>query len=42
MLEDCKTAQERWGGVHALIDRWLEQRYDMLVTLVDLREFCDA
>ncbi|WP_110657394.1 sigma D regulator [Salinicola halimionae] len=42
MLEDCKTAQERWGGVHALIDRWLEQRYDMLVTLVDLREFCDT
>ncbi|WP_342593864.1 sigma D regulator [Salinicola lusitanus] len=42
MLEDCKTARERWGGVHTLIDRWLEQRYDMLVTLVDLREFCDA
>lgn len=42
MLEDCKTARERWGGVHALIDRWLEQRYDMLVTLVDLRESCDA
>lgn len=42
MLEDCKTARERWGGVHALIDRWLDQRYDMLVTLVDLREFCDA
>lgn len=42
MLEDCKTAQERWGGVHSLIDRWLEQRYDMLVTMVDLRESCDA
>lgn len=42
MLEDCKTAQERWGGVHSLIDRWLDQRYDMLVTLVDLRESCDT
>ncbi|OLO03066.1 MULTISPECIES: sigma D regulator [Salinicola] len=42
MLEDCKTAQERWGGVHTLIDRWLDQRHDMLVTLVDLREFCDG
>ncbi|WP_106418348.1 sigma D regulator [Salinicola tamaricis] len=42
MLEHCKTAQERWGGVHSLIDRWLEQRYDMLVTLVDLREVCES
>ncbi|WP_251978819.1 sigma D regulator [Salinicola avicenniae] len=42
MLEDCKSARERWGGVHALVDRWLDQRYDMLVTLMDLREFCDA
>lgn len=42
MLEGCKTAQERWGGVHTLIDRWLEQRYDMLVTMVDLRDACDA
>ena len=38
MLEDTKTALERWGGVHTLIDRWLEQRRDMLVTLVELQE----
>ncbi|MCK0767589.1 sigma D regulator [Chromohalobacter canadensis] len=42
MLEDTKTALERWGGVHTLIDRWLQQRYDMLVTLMELREACDA
>ena len=42
MLEDTKTALERWGGVHPLIDRWLEQRRDMLVTLVELQEACDA
>ena len=23
MLDSCTTAQERWGGVHKLIDRWL-------------------
>lgn len=26
MLEDCKTAQERWGGVHDMIDRLLAER----------------
>lgn len=31
MLESCKTAQERWGGVHDLIDRWLSERKDLLV-----------
>jgi regulator of sigma D len=31
MLEDCKTAEERWGGVSKLIDRWLEARRQMLV-----------
>lgn len=31
MLEDCKTAQERWGGVHSIIDRWLEERQQLLV-----------
>ncbi|MBQ0712855.1 MAG: sigma D regulator [Porticoccus sp.] len=34
MLKNCKSAQERWGGVSALIDRWLEGRRDVLV------EFC--
>lgn len=31
MLETCKTAQERWGGVHDLIDRWLNERQELLV-----------
>ncbi|HSC68664.1 MAG TPA: sigma D regulator [Cellvibrio sp.] len=31
MLENCKTAKERWGGVNEIIDRWLEDRQAMLV-----------
>lgn len=31
MLEDCKTARERWGGVNKIIDSWLEARRLMLV-----------
>lgn len=31
MLENCKTAKERWGGVNEIIDRWLEERQAMLV-----------
>lgn len=31
MLEDCKSAQERWGGVSEIIDRWLEERQELLV-----------
>src|SRR5690606_11263676 len=31
MLEDCKSAKERWGGVSEIIDRWLEERQQMLV-----------
>lgn len=42
MLEDCKSALERWGGVHQLIDRWLDQRRDMLVSFVELQEACDV
>ena len=42
MLEDCKTARERWGGVHRLIDRWLEQREGLLVVLNELEQSCDA
>ncbi|WP_404416565.1 sigma D regulator [Vreelandella aquamarina] len=42
MLEDCKNAQERWGGVHALIDRWLQQRKALLVSFIALQQTCDA
>jgi regulator of sigma D len=31
MLEGCKNAKERWGGVHELIDRWLNERQELLV-----------
>ncbi|EHJ91149.1 Rsd/AlgQ family anti-sigma factor [Vreelandella boliviensis] len=42
MLEDCKNALERWGGVHTLIDRWLDQRRQLLVSFIELKEACDA
>lgn len=51
MLESCKTAEERWGGVHQLIDRWLDERRQLIHAfnaLRDapsannrLRDFCD-
>jgi regulator of sigma D len=30
MLESCQNAQERWGGVHLLIDRWLHDRQKLI------------
>lgn len=36
MLENCKTAQERWGGTHEMIDRWLDSRKKTLVAYFDL------
>ncbi|EIK97272.1 anti-RNA polymerase sigma 70 factor [Pseudomonas sp. M47T1] len=30
MLESCQNAQERWGGVHKLIDRWLQERQTLV------------
>lgn len=42
MLEDCKNALERWGGVHSLIDRWLDQRRSLLVSFIELKEACDS
>ncbi|MEL0614130.1 MULTISPECIES: sigma D regulator [Marinomonas] len=38
MLERCKTAQERWGGVHEIIDRWLAQRRQLIEAGMQLRE----
>ncbi|KFE53724.1 Rsd/AlgQ family anti-sigma factor [Pseudomonas syringae] len=32
MLESCQNAQERWGGVNELIDRWLKARKDLVST----------
>jgi regulator of sigma D len=36
MLENCKSAKERWGGVNEIIDRWLEERQAMLVQYCSL------
>ncbi len=31
MLEDCRSARERWGGTSEAVDRWLQERQDLLV-----------
>lgn len=44
MLENCRSARERWGGVSGIIDRWLQERQDMLVSycrLSDIEPFED-
>lgn len=38
MLERCKTAQERWGGVDRLIDRWLADRKKLVEQYVAVRD----
>ena len=44
MLDNYQSAVERWGGVNDLIDRWLAERQDLLVTFCSLsgvKEFKD-
>lgn len=36
MLENCRSAKERWGGVSDLIDRWLKERQELIVHFCDL------
>jgi regulator of sigma D len=36
MLEECKSAKERWGGVHQLIDNWLNSRQSLIVVFCNL------
>ena len=36
MLENCQSARERWGGVSDIIDRWLQERQDLLVLFCKL------
>src|SRR5690606_9277911 len=38
MLERCTTAQERWGGVDKLIDRWLAERSKLVEHYIALRD----
>ena len=36
MLESCQNAQERWGGLHLMIDRWLQERQQLIRAYRDL------
>ncbi|MEO0442645.1 MAG: sigma D regulator [Pseudomonadota bacterium] len=36
MLENCKSAKERWGGVNTIVDRWLQERQELLVDYCSL------
>lgn len=38
MLDNCKSAQERWGGVSDIIDRWLKERQELIVLFWKLSE----
>jgi regulator of sigma D len=38
MLEKCKSAKERWGGVSGIIDGWLEERQMLISLFVHLPE----
>ena len=38
MLDSCQNAQERWGGVHKLIDRWLDERQELVQAFRALRD----
>jgi regulator of sigma D len=42
MLESCKNAQERWGGVHQLIDRWLTEREELVKAYRELEAKSDT
>jgi regulator of sigma D len=37
MLESCESAQERWGGVHTIVDKWLNERQELLVLYVAIQ-----
>ena len=41
MLENCRNARERWGGVSELIDRWLKERQELLVHYCELSALTD-
>ena len=36
MLDNCTNAEERWGGVHQLIDHWLKERRDLVLCYYQL------
>ena len=42
MLDSCQNAQERWGGVNNLIDRWLQERQKLAEAVDVLGETPEA
>ncbi len=42
MLENCTSAKERWGGVSDIIDRWLQERQQLLVNYCALSDDPDG
>ncbi|UZE96423.1 sigma D regulator [Alkalimarinus alittae] len=36
MLENCRNAKERWGGVSDIVDKWLKERQDLIVLYCDI------
>ncbi|WP_462380195.1 sigma D regulator [Pseudomonas sp. Marseille-QA0892] len=38
MLDSCKNAQERWGGVNELVDRWLQERHELIRAYAGLND----
>jgi len=42
MLEHCKSAKERWGGVSDIIDRWLNERQNLVVGYCYLSDSVDS
>lgn len=38
MLEKCRSAKERFGGVSRIIDHWLEQRQTLISAFIHLPE----
>ncbi|WLD58413.1 sigma D regulator [Salinispirillum sp. LH 10-3-1] len=42
MLEKCTNAKELWGGVHDLIDRWLNERREVIVRMFAIKGLPDS
>jgi regulator of sigma D len=36
MLENCRNAKERWGGVSEIVDGWLKERQDLIVLYCEI------
>ncbi|MBV0933950.1 sigma D regulator [Marinobacterium weihaiense] len=36
MLEKCRNAKDRWGGVSTIIDHWLEERQQLIAVFVSI------